>query len=152
MSLINCEIELDLSWSKECTISEISRISEMRKNNRVTATERTETTFQINNAKLYFPVVTLSINDNIEFLENIKQGRKRITSWSKSRSEITTQPKNNNLDYLIDPTFRSINRLFVLSFKNGNDNLRRDSFDLYCMALVEIKYFNALIDNKPFFD
>ena len=118
----------------------------------MTATERTKTTFQINNAKLYFPVVTLSINDNIEFLENIKQGRKRITSWSKSRSEITTQPKNNNLDYLIDPTFRSINRLFLLSFKNGNDNLRRDSFDLYCMALVEIKYFNALIDNKPFFD
>ena len=43
------------------------------------------------------PVVTLSINDNIKFLENIKQGFKRTTSWNKYRSEITTQTENNNL-------------------------------------------------------
>ena len=114
--------------------------------------QTTGATFQINNAKLYVPVVTLSINDNIKFLENIKQGFKRTISWNKYRSEITTQPKNNNLDYLIDPTFRNINRLFVLSFKNGNDDPSRDVFDKYYMPLVEIKDFNALIDNKPFFD
>ena len=55
-----------------------------------------------NNAKLYFPVVTLSINDNINFLENIKQGFKRAISWNKYLFEITTQPPQNNLDYLID--------------------------------------------------
>ena len=49
----------------------------------------------------------------------------------KYRSEIKTQPKNNNLDYLIDPVFRTINRLFVLSFKNGNDDSTRSSFDEY---------------------
>ena len=49
------------------------------------------TTFQINNAKLYVPVVTLSINDNITFLENIRQGFKRTISWKRYRSEITTQ-------------------------------------------------------------
>ena len=48
--------------------------------------------------------------------------------------------------------FRNINRLFVLSFKNGNDDLTRDSFEKYYMSLVEIKDFSALIDNKPFFD
>ena len=58
--------------------------------------------------KLYIPVVTLSINDNIRFFENIKQGFKRTISWNKYRSEITTHPTNNNLDYLIDPTFRNI--------------------------------------------
>ena len=36
--------------------------------------------------------------------------------------------------------------------KSGNDDLTRDSFDKYYMPLVEIKDFNALIDNKPFFD
>ena len=110
----------------------------------------TGATFQINNAELYVPVVTFPINDNIKFLENIKQGYKRTISWNKYRSEITTQPKNNNLDYLIDPTFRSINRLFVLSFKNGNNDPTRDSFNKYCMTLVEIKDFNALIDRKSF--
>ena len=109
-------------------------------------------TFQINNDKLYAPVVTLSINDNIKFLENIKQGFKRIISWNKYRSEITTQLKINNLDYLIDPTFKIINRLFVLSFKNSHDDQTRYSFDQYCMPLVEMKDFNALIYNKLFFD
>ena len=50
------------------------------------------------------------------FLENIKQGSKRLTSWNKYRSEIATQPKSDNLDHLIDTTFRNINRLFVCSF------------------------------------
>ena len=68
---------------------------------------------------------------------------------SKYRVE-TTQPKNNNLDYLIDPTFRNIYRLFAFSFKNGTDDPTRDSFVKYYMPLVEIKDFNALIDKKPF--
>ena len=37
------------------------------------------------------------------------------------RSQTTTQTKNSNLDYLIDPAFRNINRLFILSFKNGSN-------------------------------
>ena len=104
---------------------------------------------QINNAKIYVPVVTLSINEHIKFLGNIKQRLKRTISWNKYRSKITTQSKNNNLDCLIDPTFRNINKLFLISFKNSNYDPARDSFDKYCMSLVEIKDFNALIDNKP---
>ena len=63
-----------------------------------------------------------------------------------------TKKKNDNLDYLIDPAFRNINRLSVISFKNGNNNSTRNFFDKYCMLLVEIKDFNALIKNIPFFD
>ena len=69
-------------------------------------------------------------------------GFKRTISWKKYRSEITTQPKNNNLDYLINPTFININRLFVLSFKNDNDDPTRYSFDKYYISLVEIKDLN----------
>ena len=65
---------------------------------------------------------------------------------------MSTQTKNNNLDYLIDLTFGHFNKLLVLSFKNGNDDPTRDSFDKYYMPLVEIKGFNPFIDNKPFFD
>ena len=42
--------------------------------------------------------------------------------------------------------------MFVLSLKNGNDDPTRIAFDEYCIPLVEIKDFIALIDNKPFFD
>ena len=65
---------------------------------------------------------------------------------------ITTQPKNNNVDYLIVPTFRNTNRLFILLFKNSDDDPTRDYFNDYYMPLLEIKGFNALIDNKTFFD
>ena len=78
--------------------------------------------YDINNAKLYVTVATLLINDNFKFLENIKQGFKRTVSRNKYRSEVTTQPKTNKLDYLIDPAFKSINRLIVLSLKRDNDD------------------------------
>ena len=57
------------------------------------AIQTTGTTFYINNAKIYAPVVTLFINENMKFLENIKQGFKRTISWNKYRSEVKTQPK-----------------------------------------------------------
>ena len=111
----------------------------------------TGTSFTITSTKRYVPVVTLSINDNIKFLENIKQGFKRAISWNTYRSEITAQPENNSLDYLIDPAFRNINRLFVLSFKIGEDDPFMNYFLKYSMPLVEIKDINVLIDNKPLF-
>ena len=114
-----------MSWSSDCVISEISRTSRAVPNTEKVeykvATTTNSATFQINNVKLYVPVVSLSINDN-KRLENIKQGFKRTISWNKYRSEVTTQPKDNNLDYLIDPAFRNINRLFVFSFKNGKND------------------------------
>ena len=53
----------------------------------------TRAKFQKNNTRLYVPVATLSINDNIKFLANIKQGFKRKLSWNKYRSGITPQQK-----------------------------------------------------------
>ena len=66
--------------------------------------------------------------------------------------ELTTETKNNNLNYLTDTTIRNINRLFGFSFKNGNDDPTRNYFDKYYMLLAEIKDFNASIDHEPFFD
>ena len=82
LSLADSEIELDLSWSKDCIISQITRTVAWAAN----GAETTGATFQINTTKLDVPVVTLSINDNINFLENLKQGFKRTISWNKYRS------------------------------------------------------------------
>ena len=112
----------------------------------------TSAKFRINNARLYVPVATLSINDNIKFLWNINQGFKRTIYWNKYRFERKTQSQNNNLDFLIDPKFRNTNRLFVLSFKNSDDHSRKNSFDECYMPLAEIEVFNALINIKPLFD
>ena len=70
----------------------------------------TRANFKITSTKPCAPVANLSIKDNIKLLEKLKQGLKRTISWNKHRSEITTQPKNSNLDYMVDPTFTNINR------------------------------------------
>ena len=58
---------------------------------------------------------------------------------------MSNQTKTYNLNYLIDPTFNKVNRLFVLSES-------RLSFSKYYTPKVDIKDFNVLIDGKRFFD
>ena len=108
----------------------------------------TNEAFQKKDAKLYVPVVTLSTKDD-SFLEQLKPGFKRTIKWNKCRSEMTNQTKTNNWNYLINPTFNKVNRLFVLSFKNEED---RTSFPKYYVPKVEIIDFNVLINGKSFFD
>ena len=62
---------------------------------------------------------------------------------------MSNQTKTNNLNYLIDPIFHKVNRLFVLSFENEED---RTFFSKYYTRKVEIKDFNVLIDSKSFID
>ena len=98
---------------------------------------------------MYVPAVTLSTENNIKLLKQLKTGFKRTIEWNKYRLEMSNQTKNNNLNYLVDPTFTNVNRLFVLSFENENDRL---SFSKYYLPKIEIKDFNVLIDGKPFFE
>ena len=94
----------------------------------------------------------MSLNNSIKFLENIKQGFKRTVGWNKYISEITVKPKNNNLDYIIDPTVRNVNRLLVLLFKNSDNDPPRNSFYKFYIPLVKNEDFNTSVDNKSFFD
>ena len=64
-------MELDLSWIKHCLFIE--------HHNKITGIN-----FMIESFKVYVLVVALSINDNIKFLENIKQGFKKKNSWNKN--------------------------------------------------------------------
>ena len=112
--------------------------------------------FQIKDTKLYVPVATLSKENDIKLLEKLKSGFKKTIKWNKYRSQMTIQNNNNNLNYLIDPTFTNVNRLFVLSFERIEENkvriYYRDSFSHYYVPKVQIKDFNVLIDGKSFFD
>ena len=109
-------------------------------------------TFEIADTKLYVPVVILSKENDINLLEQLKSGFNRPIKWNKYRLQMTIQSQSNNLNYLIDPTFKNVNRLFVLSFARDNAGDNRDSFSHYYVPNVEIKDFNVLIDGKSFFD
>ena len=102
---------------------------------------------------MYVPVVTLSKENDIKRLDQVKLGFKRTIKWNKYRSQLTIQPQNNNLtDPTTDPTLTNVNRLFVLSFARNNVGDKRVSFSHYYAPNIEIKDFNVLIDGKSFFD
>ena len=59
---------------------------------------------------------------------------------------MTIQSKNNNINYLIDPTFMNVHRLFVLSFSRNNNTDKRNSFSDYYVSNIKIKDFNVLME------
>ena len=65
---------------------------------------------------------------------------------------MTIKSNNNNLNYLTDPTFINVNRLFVLLFERDNAGDYRDSFQIIIYQTLKLKDFNVLIDGKSFFD
>ena len=78
-------------------------------------------------------------------MEQLKSGFKRTIKWNKYRSEMTNQTKTNQLNHLFDPTLIKVNRLFVLSFENGED---RTSFSKYYVPKVEICDMPVKINKK----
>ena len=104
---------------------------------------KTDTT----DTKLYVPVVTLSTN--VKLLEQLKSGFKRTINWNRYRAKVSTERVNQYLDYLIDPSFQEVNRLFVLPFEN---EAQRTSDKLYYIATREIKSYNIVIDGQNVFD
>ena len=119
--LINCEIFLTLTWSKNCVItSKSTREADPDADPPVVGINNpTNATFRIKDTKIYVPLLTLlSENDN-KLLEQLKTGFKRTIKWNKYRSEMSNQTKNNNLNYLIDPTFTNVkNEENKTSFQN----------------------------------
>ena len=149
MPLINCEINFILTWSENCVITNKAYRKDNVEMEVVRINSPTNATFKITDAKLYVPVVTLSTENDKLLLEQLRAEFKRTIKWNKHRLEMTNRTKCNNLNYLIDPTFTKVYRLFVLSFENEND---RTSFSKYYTPNVQIKDFNVLIDGKSFFD
>ena len=69
-------------------------------------------TFQINDTKLYVPVVTLSTVENIKLLKKLESGFYKTINWNKYLPKTTNQARNRYLDFLIDPSFQGVNRPF----------------------------------------
>ena len=135
MPLINCEVELILNWLVNCLIIYTNV------NNHVP-------TFTISETNLYVPVYTLSTQDNEKLLPQLKSGFKRKISWNKYLAKPELLAQNAILNYLIKPSFQSVNRLFVLAFEHDNDNDWRTSNKRYYIPYVEIKDYNVMMMEK----
>ena len=83
--MINSEINLILTWSDNCVASESNSV----------------TTFAIADTKPYVLAVYLSTQDNTKLLKQLKSGFKFTVNWNKFQSKVTTEARNQYLDYLI---------------------------------------------------
>ena len=121
---INCEVSLTVFWSENCVItSKARRRADPDADPAVGGINNpTNATFEIKDTKLCVPLLEYTYNN---LLEQLKTGFKKTIKWNKYRSEMSNQTKNNNLNYLIDPTFTNVNRSFVLSFENEDDKMLR---------------------------
>ena len=136
MPLINCEVNLILTWSSTCVLAVVGDANQAA-------------TFEITDTKLYVPVVILSTQENTKFLQQLKSRFKRAINWNKYLSKPELLAQNPNLNHLVEPSFQGVNRLFVLAFENDNN---RSSIRHYNLPTVEIKDNNIMINGENFFD
>ena len=155
MSLINCEVELSLSWIKNCVLSGWENID----NAGAVANAGAAATFKITDAKLYVPVVTLSAEDNPELAKQLSEGFKRPVYWNKYKVidnkvvEITDANAEKYIREMLDSNYEGVKRLFVFAHDNmaGNNQVSVDSYQKYWLPRVIIRNYNIEFDVRNFY-
>ena len=143
MRLINCKVELSLKWYERCLL-----------------TAANTATCRITDAKLYVPIVTLSIEDNSKLTKLLNEGFKRPIYWNEYKVTPNKTVENaavNDTKYireLLDSSCRGVKRLFVLAYNNtaGNNQVSVDSYKKYFLPRVKIDNYNIDNDGRNFYD
>ena len=141
MPLINCKIKLNLAWKKECVLS----------------TANGDAVYIINDTKMYIPVVTLSKEDNKDFIEQQNKGFQRSIYWNeyKTKGETKDADANNFKNISLDPSFQGFNRFFVMVYDKlaaaNDDQFNRDSTRVYYLPRSDLNKYNAIIDGRNFY-
>ena len=158
MPLVNCKIDLELAWHKDCIIFSVN----------VAAGQ--VVSFMIINTKLYKSVVTLSTKDNNNLTKQLNEGFKKTIYWNRYVSKPFTEQAANKTGvtrFALDAAFQGVNRLFVLAFEDTRadevadapaprnvvaNRVIRDSYRKYFVPRVDITSYNVLIDGRNFYD
>ena len=113
LPLVNCKIELELTWHRDCMISSAD------------AAAGQVVSFMITNTKLYIPIVTLSTKDNNNVAKQLSNGFKRSIYWNQYVSKPfpeTPHKKTGITRFTLDAAFQGVNRLFVIAFEDTRVN------------------------------
>ena len=143
MPLINCKVELSLKCFDRCLL-----------------TTANTATFTIADAKLYVPIVTLSIEDNAKLTKLLNEGFKRPIHWNKYKVtpnkivKIAAADSQYYIRELIDSSWQGVKRLCVLAYDNtaGNSQVFFYSYKKYFLPRITIDKYNIEIDGRNFYD
>ena len=145
MPLINCKIKLNLTWKQECVLS----------------TDVGAAVFIINDTKLYVPVVTLSKEDNKDFIKQQNKDFQRPIYWNeykaKEKNEIVDPNNNANnaniVRYIsLNPSFQGFNRLFLMAYSGATNQPTRNGQLKYYLPRIDLNKYNVIIDGRNFYD
>ena len=136
MPLINCKIKLTLTWAKECILSN----------------QRGDAVFIINDTKLYVPVVTMSKEDNKDFIEQQNKGFQRSIYWNEYKTkEMSENGDYNAVKYIsLDPSFRFFSS-FIMAYSRAAGQPDRNSQQKYYLPRIDLKKYNVIIDGRNFY-
>ena len=153
MPLINCKTKLNLTWKNEYVSSTDDDVPAPNLDN--------NPVFIINDTKLYIPVVTLSKEDNKDFIEQQNKGFQRSIYWNeyKTKEKNETVDPNNNANnanvvrYIsLGPSFQGFNRLFLMAYDGTANQPTRDGRRKYYLARIDLTKYNVIIDGRNFYD
>ena len=133
MPLINCKVELSLTWYENYILSSAG----------------TATTFVITDTKLYVPIVSLKTEDNVKLSKLLNEGFKRSIYWNKYKMIF----KDYNNEYIrerLDTSFQGASRLFVLAYACGDNVTNENSYRKHFLPRLKIKNYNIEIDGRNF--
>ena len=140
MLLINCKVYFELYWIDDCILSSNGDSAK----------------FEITDAKLHVPIVTLSTKDSANLAKQLNEGFKRSVYWNSYETKpAKVIEKGKNLYELLNASFQGVKRLFVLAYfiaDGGNDEAGIKSNKKYFLPRGEIKNYNVLIDGRNFYD
>ena len=138
MPLIKCKIKLNLTWKKECVLSNQAGAA----------------VFIINDTKMYVPAVTLSKEDNKDFIEQQKEGFQRSNYCNEYKTkEINENADANVFKYInLDPSFQGVNRSFVMAYNRENGQPTRNGQQKYYLPRIDLEKYNVIIDGRNFYD
>ena len=136
--LINYKIKLNLTCKKEC----------------VSSNQDGDAVFMINDTKMYVTVVTLSKEDNKDYIEQQNKGFQRSIYWNEYKTkEIIENADANVLKYInLDPSFHGVNTLFVMAYNGENGQPTRNGQRKYYLPRIDLEKYNVIIDGRNFYD
>ena len=139
MPLINCKVELSLTWNPNCEMSNLVGAS----------------TFTITDAKLYVPVVTLSTEDNAKLSKLLSKGSKRPFYWKKCSAILNkTCDEDDYIRESLDASYQGVKRLFALAYRDrgGVNRVTVNSHRRYFLLRVKLENYNIEIDGRNSYD
>ena len=136
MPLINCKVYLELNWIEDCILSSAGNSAK----------------FEITDAKLHVPIVTLSTKDSVNLTKQLSEGFKRSVYWSSYQTKpAKVIEKGKNIYELLNASFQGVRRLFVLAYVvaagAANDVAGIKDNKKYFLPKGDIKNYSVMIDN-----